>query len=142
MVDMRTLFKKTMEKKASDLHITKDSSPVLRIHGRLHVLTEFPPLSKEDTKSLIYSILNDTQKETFERDKELDFSIALPEMDRFRVNVHIQRGSVEAAFRRIPWTIPTMEEMGIPPILAELARKHNGLVLVTGATGMLSLIHI
>ena len=136
MVDMRTLLKITMEANASDLHLTENTPPVLRIDGKLRMIKDFPPLSREDSKKLIYSILNDMQKEIFEREKELDFSLALPGMDRFRVNVHIQRGSVEAAFRRIPSRIPSMEELGLPYIVKDLARKPNGLVLVTGPTGM------
>jgi len=133
--DIRELLKLTMEMGASDLHLTENTPPVLRIDGRL-IRTDFPPLTREDTKRLVYSILNDIQRETFERDKELDFSLNLPGLDRFRVNVHIQRGSVEAAFRRIPRVIPSFEELGLPPIVEELARKPNGLVLVTGPTGM------
>ncbi len=133
--DIRELLKLTMEMGASDLHLTENTPPVLRIDGRL-MRTDFPPLTREDTKRLVYSILNDIQRETFERDKELDFSLNLPGLDRFRVNVHIQRGSVEAAFRRIPRVIPSFEELGLPPIVEELARKPNGLVLVTGPTGM------
>jgi twitching motility protein PilT len=84
---------------------------------------------------MIYSVLSDVQKAKFEAEKELDFSLALTGMDRFRVNVHIQRGSVEAAFRRISLFIPSMEELQLPPVIADLARKQNGLVLITGPTG-------
>jgi twitching motility protein PilT len=85
---------------------------------------------------MIYSVLTNLQKEIFERDLELDFSLAPPGLDRFRVNVHLQKGSVEAAFRRVPLTIPTFEELGLPSIVKDLARKPNGLVLVTGPTGV------
>jgi twitching motility protein PilT len=85
---------------------------------------------------MIYGILNNTQKELLEQNLELDFSLSLADMDRFRVNIHIQRGSVEAAFRRVPLKIPTIEELGLPPLIKDLARKPNGLVLVTGPTGM------
>ncbi len=85
---------------------------------------------------MIYSVLTNPQKEIFERDLELDFSVALPGMDRFRVNVHLQKGSVEAAFRRVPLIIPSIEELGLPAVAIDLARKPNGLVLVTGPTGV------
>jgi twitching motility protein PilT len=85
---------------------------------------------------MIYAILTNPQKEMFEKNLELDFSLALPGLDRFRVNVHMQKGSVEAAFRRVPLEIPTIEKLGLPPIISELARRPNGLVLVTGPTGM------
>ncbi|TBR15216.1 type IV pilus twitching motility protein PilT, partial [bacterium] len=100
------------------------------------IRTEFPPLNKENLKRMIYSVLTDPQKENFEKDLELDFSVALPGMDRFRVNVHLQKGSVEAAFRRVPLIIPSIEELGLPAVAIDLARKPNGLVLVTGPTGV------
>ncbi len=135
MIDMNSLFKMTMDEGASDLHITVNSPPILRIDGKLH-FTDLKPLSSEDTKFLIYSILNDEQKATLERDKELDFSFSAPGLDRFRINVHYQKGNVEAAFRRIPYNIPTLEELGVPLVAYDLIRKPNGLVLVTGPTGM------
>jgi twitching motility protein PilT len=134
MVNINTLLKITMDKKASDLHITSNTPPVIRIHGKLFI-TDFPTLSSEDTKHLIYSILNDEQKAAFEKDKELDFSFSLPGMDRYRVNVHYQRGNIEAAFRRVPREIPSIEELGIPKVAYDFIRKPNGLVLVTGPTG-------
>lgn len=134
MVDMNTLFKQTMDDEASDLHLTVNSPPILRIDGKLH-LTEYPELSSDDVKFMIYSILNDDQKSNFERDKELDFSFSSPGLDRFRCNVHYQKGNVEAAFRRIPFKIPVLEELGIPMVAYDLIRKPNGLVLVTGPTG-------
>ncbi|MFC1594425.1 hypothetical protein ACFL38_03765 [Candidatus Omnitrophota bacterium] len=100
-MELRDLLMLTVEKSASDLHLTENTPPVLRIDGKL-ILTKLAPLTREDTKRLIYSALTDVQKEMFERDKELDMSLALPGLDRFRVNVHIQKGSVEVAFRRIP----------------------------------------
>ena len=134
MVDMNSLFKMAKERNASDIHITVDSPPVLRIDGNLHI-TKLDALSSDDTKFLIYSILNDDQKASFERDKELDFSFSAPGLDRFRINVHYQRGNVEAALRRIPDRIPTIEELGVPLIAYDLIRRPNGLLLVTGPTG-------
>jgi twitching motility protein PilT len=133
-MELRDLLLMAIQKKASDLHLTYDTPPVLRINGHL-ILTNKDPLTREELKKMIYSILTDNQKEKFERDKELDFSLTLSGLDRFRVNIHIQRGSVEAAFRRIPLFIPNMEELGLPPVIADLSRKPNGLVLVTGPTG-------
>ncbi|HTY44657.1 MAG TPA: type IV pilus twitching motility protein PilT, partial [Patescibacteria group bacterium] len=90
---------------------------------------------REELKKMVYGILTNAQKEMFERDLELDFSLALPSLDRFRVNIHQQKGSVEGAFRRVPLVIPHIEDLGLPPVAIELARKPNGLVLVTGPTG-------
>jgi twitching motility protein PilT len=134
-MEIRDLLMLCVEKKASDLHITDGEPPILRIDGKMH-RTNLPTLEKAELKKMIYAILTNPQKEIFERDLELDFSLALPNMDRFRVNVHTQRSSVEAAFRRVPLVIPSMLELGLPPILTDLARKPNGLVLVTGPTGM------
>ncbi len=136
MIDIATLLKTAMEREASDLHLTTNSPPVLRIYGRLYVLNDLPILTRENTKELIYNILSDEQKAVFERDKELDFSFCISGMDRFRVNVHYQRGNIEAAFRRVPLKIPSIEELGLPRVVYDLVRKPYGLVLVTGPTGM------
>ncbi len=134
-MELKDLLLMTVEKKASDLHITVDEPPIIRIDGRL-IRTDFPKLRKDDTKRIIYSILTNPQKEMFEKNLELDFSLALPNLDRFRVNVHQQKGIIEAAFRRIPLEIPGFAELNLPTILADLARRPNGLVLVTGPTGV------
>lgn len=134
-MEIRDLLLLCVKEKASDLHLTDGEPPVVRINGNLQ-RTKLPLLSKHDLKRMIYGVLTNPQKEIFERELELDFSLALPELDRFRVNIHIQKGSVEAAFRRVPLAIPTFEELGLPPILTEMARRPNGLVLVTGPTGV------
>lgn len=134
-IELRELLLAAIQQNASDLHLTNNMSPILRIDGEL-VPLKYEALNEETMKKLIYGVLSDTQKIQFEEEKELDFSLALTGMDRFRVNVHQQRGCVEAAFRRIPLFIPTIEELRLPPIIAALSRKQNGLVLVTGPTGM------
>lgn len=134
-MELRELLAHCIEKNASDLHITENEPPILRIFGKLH-RTEFPRMTRDETKRIIYAILNNQQKEIFERDQELDFSVALPNLDRFRVNVHMQKGCVEAAFRRVPLKIPSIDTLGLPPIVKDLIRKPNGLVLLTGPTGV------
>ncbi len=134
-MEIRDLLLMCIEKDASDLHITENEPPILRIDGRL-LRTDLEKLDKQSLKKMIHGILSNSQKEIFERELELDFSLALPGLDRFRVNVHLQKGSVEAAFRRIPTEIPTVAKLGLPNIISDLARKANGLVLVTGPTGM------
>ena len=133
-MDLKELLKISIQQKASDLHLTENSPPVLRIDGKL-VLTNEKPLVKEELKKSIYAILSDNQKEKFERDKELDFSLALEGLERFRVNVHIQKGSVEAAFRRIPQYVPSLHDLGLPPAIIDFARRPSGLILITGPTG-------
>ena len=131
---LREFLLMSIQENASDLHLTEKSPPIFRIDGKL-VPAKDDILTRAQIQEMIYSVLSDTQKAKFEAEKELDFSLALTGMDRFRVNVHIQRGSVEAAFRRISLFIPSMEELQLPPVIMELARKQNGLVLVTGPTG-------
>jgi len=133
-MDLQELLQLTIERKASDLHLTENSPPILRIDGKLQ-LTDKASLTKDQLKKTIYGILTDVQKEKFERDKELDFSLALEDLERFRVNVHVQRGSVEAAFRRIPLYVPSLVELGLPPAIMDFSRKSSGLVLITGPTG-------
>lgn len=132
---LRDLLMLTMEKKASDLHLTMDTPPVLRIDGNL-IRTRLPKLSKEDLKALIYSLLNKNQQQEFEERLELDLSAAYLGLDRFRVNIHMQRGCIEGAFRRIPILIPALDDLGLPDVVKDLARKPHGLVLVTGPTGV------
>lgn len=133
-MDLKELLKLSIQEKASDLHLTENSPPVLRIDGKL-VLTEGEILTRDELKKSIYGILSDGQKEKFEHDRELDFSLALEGLERFRVNVHIQKGSVEAAFRRIPQFVPSVKDLGLPPAILDFARKPSGLVLITGPTG-------
>lgn len=131
---LRDLLLLAIQENASDLHLTDGTPPVLRIDGEL-VMLKRSPLARQDMQEMIFSVLSQGQKEQFEQNKELDFSLAMTGLDRFRVNVHIQRGAVEAAFRRVSLFIPTIEELHLPSIVADLARGHSGLVLITGPTG-------
>lgn len=135
MLDIKELLRYAVNKGASDVHLTAKSPPIVRIDGKLEATT-WEVLTPEETKRIIYSLLNDRQKQQFEEELELDFSFTVPSLSRFRVNVHMQRSSVEAAMRVVPSHIPTLAELGLPPIVAEFARKPNGLVLITGPTGV------
>jgi twitching motility protein PilT len=134
MPNLHQLLKAMVEKGASDLHITTGSPPQLRIDGRL-VPLKTPPLTPVETKQLCYSILADAQKHRFEEESELDLSFGVKGLSRFRANLFMQRGAVAAAFRTIPFKILTFQELGLPAIVSELAKKPRGLVLVTGPTG-------
>jgi len=134
MVNIQQLLLEAVQKGASDLHITTGVPPIIRVNGYLEPL-EYPPLRREDTKQLVYSVLNDMHKAKFEADWELDISTEIKEVGRFRVNVHLQRGSVEAAFRIVNEEIRTIKQLGLPPIVGEFARKMSGFVLITGPTG-------
>lgn len=133
--ELRDLLLTAIHQNASDLHLITAMPPILRIDGDLIPLSE-PALTEEDLKRMIYGCLTDSQKIQFEEEKELDLSLAMTGLDRFRVNVHQQRSFVEAAMRRIPIFIPTVEELKLPAAIPALARKNNGLVLVTGPTGV------
>lgn len=134
-LNMHQLLSIMVNSGGSDLHITIGSKPQIRVDGELSPLEEFPVLTSTDTKMLCYSILTESQKQKFEEQNELDFSFGIKGLSRFRGNLFIQRGSVAGVFRTIPYRIMTFEELGLPPVVAELADKSKGLVLVTGATG-------
>ncbi|MHB1456042.1 MAG: type IV pilus twitching motility protein PilT [Armatimonadota bacterium] len=133
-VHIDDLLKMTVSRKASDLHITVGLPPMIRIDGKL-LPTEYLPLNQRDTQRLIYDILSSDQIQKFEKTRELDFSYGVAGVARFRFNVYRQRGSVGGAMRAIPSKVPTMDQLGLPPIIRELAKKHSGLILVTGPTG-------
>lgn len=128
------ILKASKEKKASDIHLVVGRPPMLRRNGLLEQLGD-EMLNPESNKALIYSILNEEQRVKFELEKELDFSFGVKDMGRFRANIHYQRGTIAAALRLINVVIPTMEELGLPPVLKKFTEYNNGLVLVTGPTG-------
>jgi len=128
------LLKKTVELDGSDLHLTTNTPPQVRVHGKLQRL-DLPALNAAETKQLAYSVLTDAQKKRFEETLELDLSFGIKGLARFRANVFFQRGAVAAAFRRIPYEILGFKELGLPPIAESLCEKPRGLVLVTGPTG-------
>ena len=134
-MDLKSLLKEAQEKNASDLHITENAPPIFRIDGKL-CYTDYNKLTREDTKNMVYSILNDDQKKIFEKNLELDLSLTMPGIQRVRINVHMQRGSVEAAFRIVSLKIRSIGELKLPLIVEDLARKPSGLVLITGPTGV------
>ena len=133
-VNLHQLLKAMIEKGASDMHITTGSPPLLRIDGSI-VPLKLPALSPVDSKALCYSILTEEQKVSFEKHNELDLSFGVKNLSRFRANVYMQRGAVSGAFRAIPFKILSFEELGLPAVIADLAWKPRGLVLVTGPTG-------
>jgi len=130
---MLSLLKIAQEHGASDLHLIEGEPPVLRIDGDI-VFMETQPLGADDTKSLIYSILNETQVEKFEKDWQLNLSLTLDGVGRFRVAVYYQKNTVEASIRLVPRTVQTLEELQLPEIVMDLARRPNGLILITGPT--------
>jgi twitching motility protein PilT len=128
------LLKKMLEMNGSDLHITTNSPPQIRVHGHLTPL-DMPPLTPAETKQLAYSVLTDAQKHRFEENLELDFSFGLKGLARFRGNCFNQRGATGAVFRVIPFEIKSFNQLNLPPVVAKLCERPRGLVLVTGPTG-------
>src|SRR5213080_198189 len=133
-LSLSDLLKRLMEMSGSDLHITTNSPPQIRVHGHL-VPLDLPQMTPADTKQLAYSVLTDAQKHRFEENLELDFSFGLKGLSRFRANVFNQRGAVGAVFRAIPYEILSFDQLGLPPVIKDLCSKPRGIVLVTGPTG-------
>jgi twitching motility protein PilT len=120
----------------SDLHLTTGAPPTIRVNGSLHYLGGYDELDSHDTDVLVRAAVNGPEQwEQFEREHELDFSYSIEGVSRFRVNLYAQRGSYGAAFRAIPHSIKSLEELGVPASVAKFAHMHRGLVLVTGPTG-------
>src|SRR5262245_8713300 len=128
------LLKAMVEQGGSDLHVTTNSPPQIRVDGILRPLN-LPPLTPTETKQLAYSILTDTQKHRLEENLEIDFSFGIKGLARFRANVFHQRGAIAAAFRQIPFEIRTFRNLGLPTVIEKLCEKPRGLILVTGPTG-------
>ncbi len=133
-VTIHQLLKTLVDQGGTDLHITTNSPPQIRIDGKM-VPLQVPPLTAPETKNLAYSVLTDNQKHRFEDTLELDFSFGVKGLARFRANVFFQRGAVAGAFRTIPWEIKSMRDLGLPDIVGKLCERPRGLILVTGPTG-------
>jgi twitching motility protein PilT len=133
-VHVDDILRMAHERKASDIHITSGLPPMVRLDGEV-VALPFEKMSDEVTKRMVYDILNDDDLKKFEQTHELDFGYSVKGLARFRVNVYMQRNSVSAALRMIPNRIPTFEELRLPPIIRDLAKRSSGLILVTGPTG-------
>ncbi len=133
-LSLSDLLKRMLEMNGSDLHITTNSPPQIRVHGHL-VPLDLPQMTPAETKQLAYSVMTDSQKHRFEESLELDFSFGLKGLARFRANVFNQRGATAAVFRLIPFEIKSFNQLGLPAVVSKLCDKPRGLVLVTGPTG-------
>ncbi|MEX0990023.1 MAG: type IV pilus twitching motility protein PilT [Actinomycetota bacterium] len=134
-VPIPELLEAVLERGCSDLHLTAGAPPTVRLHGDLERLAEYPVLGPRSLQGMIYAILPQKLRERLEQELELDMSYALPGKARFRVNVYFQRDSIGAAFRLIPYEIKELDTLGLPPVVADLARFPRGFVVVTGPTG-------
>jgi twitching motility protein PilT len=131
---LNELLRSMVDQGGSDLHLTTNSAPQIRVDGVLRTLN-FDALTPTQTKQLAYSILTDNQKHRLEENLEIDFSFGIKGLARFRANVYHQRGAIAAAFRQIPFEIRSFRELGVPAVVEKLCEKPRGLVLVTGPTG-------
>ena len=133
--DFSEMLLEVVAKKASDLHITAGAAPMLRLRGGLMPIEGAPRMTATDTREIIYTILNGSQRQRLETDWQLDFAYSIPGHARFRVNTYFQRGTIGAAFRLIPAETVPIEQLGLPPVIRGFASKPRGIVLVTGPTG-------
>ena len=133
--NLRALLEEMIQKQASDLHITVAERPKLRVDGDMVDSSAIEVLTAKDTLQLAYSVLTENQKKRFETDDELDFSFGIQNLARFRGNVFKQRGCVAMVIRMIPFNVRTFQELGLPAVIAKLAERPRGLILVTGPTG-------
>ena len=133
-MEVTQLLAFAVEQGASDCHLSSGEPPMLRIHGDLKKL-DHSSLTREEVHGMVYDIMNDAQRKTFEEDHECDFSFEMGDVARFRVNVYLQRKGEGAVFRTIPTTILTLEQLAMPKIMKDLCQREKGLVLVTGPTG-------
>ena len=134
-MNIRNLLELMVGKRASDLHLRVPSPPIIRVDGRLSIVSGADPLTGEDIEAVFREITNDEQKETFYNTNELDFAHGIASLARFRVSVLRQRGTLSIAFRQVPFEIPTLDKLGLPQVCKELIMKPRGLILVTGPTG-------
>src|SRR5919108_2189628 len=121
--------------KASDVHIKTGLPPVVRIDGKLRPIPNAPRLAPDQVRAMALAIMNERQKRAFEEHYECDTAYGVPGLGRFRVSVYSQRGTVAMVFRFIPFGIPSMENLTLPPVIKKLAMEERGLILVTGTTG-------
>ncbi len=133
-VDISRLLHFAIQSEASDLHISAGESPMIRVHGEMKRV-DTPALSLEQAQAMINDMMNDSQRKLFEEFSDIDFSMQLGDVSRFRVNIFRQNRGLGAVFRAIPTTIRTLAELGMPPVMTSIAQKEKGLVLVTGPTG-------
>ncbi|RUO62914.1 pilus retraction ATPase PilT [Pseudidiomarina planktonica] len=133
-MDITELLAFSVKHNASDLHLSADSPPMIRVDGEVRKIN-IPALNHKQVHELIYDIMNDRQRKEYEQNLECDFSFEVPDMARFRVNAFIQNRGAAAVFRTIPNDVLTLEQLGAPDIFKDIANNPRGLVLVTGPTG-------
>src|SRR3954463_10805610 len=136
MFDLQAALRRVIEQEGSDLHLKVPSRPLIRTHGILEPIPDSEPLSPEDTETVFNEMLSNEERiEEFSREHEVDFSYAVPGLARFRVNAFRQRGVISLVCRAIPHEIKTIETLGLPEVISEIADEERGIILLTGTTG-------
>ena len=133
-MDITELLAFAVKNKASDLHLSAGLPPMIRVHGDVRRIN-LPPMEHEDVHAMVYDIMSDAQRKSYEENLECDFSFGVPNLARFRVNAFVQQRGASAAFRTIPSKVLTLEELATPKVFAEMTNRPRGLILVTGPTG-------
>jgi twitching motility protein PilT len=134
-IEIKEIFKEAIKSHASDLHLVVGYPPIFRIDGEIKFIEKFPVINQNDLERMIYGIISEDQKRKFLKEKDLDFSYDLENLVRFRISIFQEKGNFSLAARLIPFSIPTMEEIGMPKIAYKFALKDRGLVLITGPAG-------
>ncbi len=134
-MDLNEILSIGLKSGASDIHLKAGLPPIYRIDGTLRPLPKAPRISPDQTEQITHEIMNDLQKERFEKDCEVDLAYGVPGLGRFRVNAFTQRGSISLVFRAIPFDIKSLDDLLLPPVIKKMAMANRGLILVTGATG-------
>src|SRR4051794_3487618 len=132
--DFADVLLEVLDRRASDLHITAGTKPTVRVRGRLTQLDEFPVLTPTDTREIVYSILGNDQRQKLETDWQVDLAYTIPNRARFRVNAFFQRSAIGAGFRPLPREMPSLDQLGLPPIGHEHTDHASGVVRETGPT--------
>ena len=134
-MELNDILKVAYSYKASDIHFKQGLPPLMRVDGKLMVMPNIERCTGQYLQQLLFSIMNNAQKQRYQESLELDMAYVVPDLARFRVNVFQQRGVIGAVFRTIPLVVPTIEELGIPLIINKIAEEERGMILVTGSTG-------
>ena len=135
MFDLHEALSYVVRNEGSDLHLKVPSPPIARVHGRLLALDQYDPITAEDTDRILRTMLSERKIAEFEEENELDFSYSVEGLARFRVNAFRQRGSISIAARVVPLAVRTIDELGLPAVISDLAEEERGLILMTGTTG-------
>ena len=134
-MELNEILSVAVKARGSDIHIKSGLPPVVRIDGKLRPIPNAPRMTPDQMQGIAFGIMNEKQKNTFAEKLEMDLSYGVPGLGRFRVSVYMQRGTIGMVLRSIPYNIPSLDSLNLPPVLKKLSQEERGLILVTGTTG-------